>query len=257
MLLAAMLSLQGCAAALLPIAAAGALSKTQVDAAERARNAEDALGGEIPEALPEAPAEPQATQAIVTVGDEPPSVSALPLSAESFLNPYAAFVSYALERQGERTAGKDVRGAVLVENVSLTDPKMMSCGSKPMAVIIDTDRGASSAPVQAGLGEQLGRLRAADIRIAWIGDGDQNRMETALTPLLADDDLVLPMRADKLRKQERRWKLAKDYCVIAVAGDIRADFDELYDYLRVPDYAIRLDAFWKRGWFELPAPLAN
>jgi hypothetical protein len=30
----------------------------------------------------------------------------------------------------------------------------------------------------------------------------------------------------------------------------------LYDYLRDQDYAIRLEAFNGRGWFELPHPIA-
>jgi hypothetical protein len=42
--------------------------------------------------------------------------------------------------------------------------------------------------------------------------------------------------------------------VLAIAGDRRADFDILFDYLRDPDYAIRLEAWMDRGWFLLPYP---
>ena len=39
-------------------------------------------------------------------------------------------------------------------------------------------------------------MRASDIRIAWIGDVNQQAMETALGPLLGDKDMLLPVRAD-------------------------------------------------------------
>lgn len=252
-LLLAAFSLQGCVAALIPLAAAGAIGKTRVDAVKRTRQAEESLGGKIPEPLPEQ----QSVQAIVTVGNEPPSISSIPLTAESFLNPYTVMVSYALEQNSARNSGKNVRGSVLVENVSLADPQMMPCDNRPMAVLIDIDAGVSSNPMPDGLAEQLGRLRDGGIRVAWIGSGDQHAMEEILGSLLSSDDLMLPTRADGLRKQERRWQLAKDYCVIAAAGDNKADFDELYGYLRVPDYAIRLNAFWNRGWFDLPAPIVH
>ena len=51
------------------------------------------------------------------------------------------------------------------------------------------------------------------------------------------------------RKQTRRDAIANTLCPIAILGDERADFDELYLYLKNPDSAIALDASIGRGWF--------
>ena len=42
-----------------------------------------------------------------------------------------------------------------------------------------------------------------------------------------------------------------------MAGDDRADFDELYDYLRDPDGAITLEKMFGNGWFLTPPPLVE
>ena len=60
---------------------------------------------------------------------------------------------------------------------------------------------------------------------------------------------------DEDRKQVRRWDAARNYCVLAIAGDKRSDFDELYDYLRNPDGAVALEHMFDNGWFVTPPPL--
>ena len=69
------------------------------------------------------------------------------------------------------------------------------------------------------------------------------------------DELVL-MRYPEERKQTRREDFAKQYCLVAIAGDDRADFDELFEYLKNPTAAGPLDALFGKGWFVIPRPLS-
>lgn len=257
------IALQGCVAAAIPLAAAGMVGKTRVDAAKRAHEAEQDAEAALPNSEP-AP--------IVTVGsvpDLPPAkahdANTRPPAAED-AHPYVRFAEYALEQKAARDAGQVVRSAVLVKDVSLTSPQTIGCEDKPMAVIIDVDRAPGSVDVdhvRPGLAALLDGLRVAQIRIAWAGEGNATALEEALKasnadiePYIGAEDMFLGTSANGLRKQEQRWALGRDYCVIAIAGDRRSDFDELYDYLRNPDYAIGLERFVNRGWFEAPSPLA-
>ena len=272
------MALSGCVAALVPIAAGGLLAKTQLDARKRTRLAEATM--EQPkvqqEDAPQANIEQTSGEPISIARDvvpPPGEVAVEPKAmraAERLLfsnirHPYLAFTLYALDQVEKRTSSLPVRSAILVENISLADPKTIECGNKRFAVIIDLDEakeGDSPANITASdLAVLLETLREADIRIAWLrGDtqvaaqGRIAALQSGETPALKENDLLLLGRKGGLRKQEQRWELAKDHCILAVAGDRKADFDELYEYLRKPDLAIRLDAFIDRGWFELPAP---
>jgi len=42
-----------------------------------------------------------------------------------------------------------------------------------------------------------------------------------------------------------------------MAGDDRADFDELYSYLRNPNGAVMLEPMFNNGWFLTPPPLVE
>jgi hypothetical protein len=258
-------ALSGCVAALVPIAAGGVIAKTQLDARKRTKAAEATVAQNSEE-----PAIAQMRRSQTPVPPRPvlPPQPAMRASDRLLFSdvrhPYLAFTLYALNQAEKRVMGMPVRSAVLVRNISLADPKTIDCTAKPMAVIIDLDEsnGIENTISKAGeLAILLETLREADIHIAWLSADTaavaQDRM-TALqsgdTPALKKSDLVLTAQKRGLRKQEQRWGLAKTHCVLAIAGDRKADFDELYDYLRKPDLAIRLDAFIDRGWFELPAP---
>ena len=65
-------------------------------------------------------------------------------------------------------------------------------------------------------------------------------------------DQFLLLRTADDRKQLLREDANKDVCVVAVAGDARGDFDELFDYFRDPAGAIGLEPMMGRGWFEVP-----
>jgi hypothetical protein len=52
-----------------------------------------------------------------------------------------------------------------------------------------------------------------------------------------------------------RQQASEDVCIVAIAGDERSDFDELYDYLRDPNGAPALEEMIGSGWFIVPPPL--
>jgi hypothetical protein len=45
----------------------------------------------------------------------------------------------------------------------------------------------------------------------------------------------------------------RDVCTVAIAGDERSDFDELFDYLRNPGGAVGLYPMMGKGWFLVPS----
>jgi hypothetical protein len=272
------LTLQGCVALALPAVAAGVIGKGEVDRARaRAKAAEktfDPKSAEPQVFVGNAPPEllaPPVVEAFPTPpeAETPGTMSALDrLALSDINNAYMPFARHALGEAAKRSRGEVARGAVLVESVSLSTPQTVDCGNKPMAAIIDLDV-APGTPAemvvqrQNGFAALLETLRESDIRIAWISETDESSLQPILQllrdgddPVIRDTDLLLVGLPPKMRKQERRWQLARDYCVVAVAGDRRGDFDELYDYLRDQAYAIRLELFMGKGWFELPHPVA-
>lgn len=148
---------------------------------------------------------------------------------------------------------------------------MVGCAGKPLAVMIDLDAeteedwlSADTLYRQNGLSDALKRLNASEISVIWLSDQPASvsdrvtsiLSEAGFSTLEADDFLFLDRGADD-RKQVRRWDAARNYCIVAMAGDERADFDELYDYLRHPDGAITLEHMFGQGWFLTPPPLVN
>jgi hypothetical protein len=270
--MAAALALQGCVAAVLPIVAAGALGKRQLDLGKkRAREAEEAMkveGNPAPPPLVEVLDVPAEPEAIPPASTETTAMAASERLAQSNIsNAYLPFARHALEQVARRKRGESVRSAVLVDKVSLTSPVTIACGNKPMAAIIDLDI-APETPAemdvepQKGFGPLLEILRESGIKLAWISGVSEGQSAPSLEILRKGEEPALDERDllffghPKFRKQEQRWLLSRDYCVVAIAGDRKSDFDELYEYLRDPDYAIRLDAFMNRGWFLALPPAA-
>jgi hypothetical protein len=183
-------------------------------------------------------------------------------------NAYMPFARYALGEAAKRASGDSLRSAVLVGNVSLTNPQTIACNNKPLAAIIDLDV-APGTPAEMDVQRQTGfttlldLMRESDIRIAWLAESSEKRLQPILEllregdePVMREEDIMLVGLPGTYRKQERRWQLAQSHCVVAIAGDQRSDFDELYQYLKDQNYAIRLEAFIGKGWFELPHPVA-
>lgn len=158
--------------------------------------------------------------------------------------------------------------AILAAPGSLT-PDRSDCSIRPPAVIFDLDRtGAVFDPTveikaQPAMTQMLRSFRMQEIEVFWISTRAavdagkiRNRLiESGLDPV-GRDGLLLMRRADD-RKQARRRELSETHCVIAIAGDAKADFDELYDYLKDPSAAKPLDDLLGAGWFLTPLPLGN
>ena len=207
---------------------------------------------------------------VAEVGIEIPNANALldQLDKAGLNNLYLPFARHALTEAARQQNGGMVRAVVLERDVSLINPRTVECGVKPLAAIIDLDV-APDTPAQmeverqSGFSQLLQSMRDGGIRIIWIADADEARLRPILSllregeaPVINATDLFLVGLPGSYRKQERRWQLAQSHCVVAIAGDRKSDFDELYDYLRDQSYAIRLETFTGRGWFELPHPVA-
>lgn len=245
-------SLQGCVAAVIPVAAAGVLGKKQLDK-DKGDKAEPAAVATAKTEDPPAVAETAEQDAVPLPAA---NTVAAPVTGD---NPYAGFVNYALERARAREAGDAISSAILVENPSLSDPRTIDCAAKPLAVIIDADRESVSMSSIDGLSAVLAPLRTSGIRIAWVGKGPMARLESALemAGLLDRTDIILPVGDTGPRKQEQRTGFAVGHCVLAIAGDRQTDFDELFDYLEDARYAESLKKFHDAGWFTVPAPLTQ
>ncbi len=217
-----------------------------------------------PSAEPARPAQVAAAAAPV----EPP-VSATPRTmVEPAVTPAPNAITQLLSYANQRkfTSGESRESAMLADRISL-EPDRAQCGGVKPAVLIDLDPAggvfeparASNPP--AGLGAGLSQLRTQGVHVAWISSNPEERsnlIRRALTRTGLDiygRDTVLLIRKDDERKQTLREEFAKTYCLIAIAGDARADFDELYDYLLNPNEAASLEPLFGEGWFIIPQPL--
>lgn len=277
-----MLGLSGCVALALPAVAAGFMGKSEIDR-HKAEKQMVAVGAKMLD-----PTAVQSQAAVsgtsytgqggaldiddveITVDKDYLSRFFKPIEGRAD-EPYKKFASYALKEAAKIEAGERVISAILVPRVDIIKPKMMACSGLPPAVIIDLDDSESNdwsrsetLYRQNGLAESLQQLRAAEIRVIWISNTPSlasDRIATILNEAglaaSGSSDFLFLDRGGNDRKQERRWEAARNYCILAIAGDRRGDFDELYDYLREPDAAITLESMFGRGWFLTPAPLST
>lgn len=261
--------LNGCAVAVLPaIVAGGVLGKGQIDKG-KVEEPPTPLVTEpattVPAAAVVAAPAPHGTSSAL-IAPVPAAVTepapALVEIAEAY-KPLIAFVDAQIERQ---------RAAILTESVvpeagvSLTDPRYVPCSGQPNAVMIDLDRkggllAEDGLAADTGLLPALAVLRAKQIRIIWISGERQaelsslrGRLEKAGLVPEGEDEILFPISA-RSRKQTLRLEAASRHCVLAMSGDERADFDELFDYLIDPGSAILLERQFGAGWFMTPTPL--
>lgn len=284
--------LSGCVAALLPLAAASALGKSQIDRT-KAKRKFIAAGAVNFTAPPIVTVEQADAASMLDIAEkssgqrfsgkgEGVEIAAANLDEDDTeylsrlfkplgpaVSPYAGFAAYALGQAQRLEAGEGVQSVILVPKVDIFKPKTIGCGGKPLAVLIDLDDQSDSDWITAqtlyrqnGLAEIVRSLRDAQVSIIWLSEKPVATAETISSILKegglsegeADDFLFLD-RGGNDRKQARRWDAARNYCIVAMAGDERADFDELYDYLRDPDGAITLEHMFGNGWFLTPPPL--
>ncbi|MEL7445800.1 MAG: hypothetical protein AAGK02_08295 [Pseudomonadota bacterium] len=154
--------------------------------------------------------------------------------------------------------------SALLRNPGALDGQRADCDAGLPTVLIDLDPADGLfAPdrvsrADQALVEQLATLRKQGISVAWISghsaDGaGKVRRALSLSGLdLRNEDALLLMRYPGDRKQTRRRELAETRCVLAIAGDTRADFDELYDYIRDTSAAAQLENLLGNGWFLTP-----
>lgn len=179
---------------------------------------------------------------------------------------FADFTAFAREQAAIPAAGAERHSALLADSTRL-EPATRACSIHPSAVLIDLDPAggvldtARPLAADAALAAQLALMRREGIEIGWVSSRTADRagaIRKALASAGLDpdgrDQLVL-LRFAEERKQTRRDDFARAHCVLAIAGDERADFDELFAYLRDPDAATPLDALIGKRWFLVPPPL--
>lgn len=247
LLLAGLLPMtSGCVAAMMPLYAGAALVKTQTGrgdpkaAASKVASAADRSDLKIV----------QTSLTALPPPDTPPPGNP----------PVRAFQTYALS-QAELPPGVGKRTSAIVPTASELRADRAECGALPAAVFVDLDPGRGTfdplAPGEAdpALGPALAALRERGVRVVWFSRLGANFAGAARTALAqggldsAGADELMLMRDIDERKQSARDAVAKRVCPIAMLGDERADFDELYLYLKDPAAAVALDTMMGRGWF--------
>ena len=281
--LAATPVLSGCiAAAALPVLAAGGVVKSKADGRSSAsvRDPQAAPAESIAQAVPTAGAsgpvaaplpEPDAAYRLTEFKElpAPGSIPGAPLATLAGIGgQYAAFADFASAKGAQPAIGTERHSAMLANSATMS-VATQECSIQPAGVLIDLDPGEDSfdlnaaKPADPELASRLAALRDDGVIIGWISNrtADQAGMvrralrQAGLDPD-GSDELVL-LRFPEERKQTRREDFAKSHCVVAIAGDRKADFDELFAYLRYPALALPLDKLIGAGWFLVPPPLAT
>lgn len=244
-------ALGGCVAVALPIAA-GAVAARQAVKPKPARSAQPPVV-----AVPA----PRGNGRAVLL----PGVTALPVPGGA--DGYAAFADFALAWGAKSKPENGGLSAVLTAESQLPQVQRVPCRQLAPAVVIDLDPDrASFAPeapgiAQPGLAARLSALRTAGITVMWqsaLGVDQASNVYDALRRAGLDPqgvDRLLLVREEGERKHTRRLAATRDWCILAVAGDRDSDFDELFDYLRSPDYALPLTPLRGAGWFTAPPPI--
>lgn len=251
----------GCVAALIPVAAGGMLAgKDKIGLETRRQNAETvAARADVMIAMP--------TPVPASVKSGGPFARELPpptplRRAFSGMSDYVA-------AQADKDPVSDPRQSALLAAPGSLMPDRSDCSIRPPAVVFDLDPASAlfnpAAAVKADpeLAPLLREFRSRDISIFWLsaltpldaGAIRSRLVESGLDP--AGRDGLLLMRHVDDRKQTRRHDVSMTHCLVAIAGDTRADFDELFDYLMDPSASLPVEALMGAGWFLTPPPLLD
>lgn len=216
------------------------------------------------------------------------------------LQAYAALWSYVHNDLRFRRDKSQILSVVMARDSTLTSPRFDTCGKRPLAVVFDVDEtvllnlGFESDAARRGPGYDQGRWTrweetgadkveavpgAAETIAAIRGDGitviyNSNRSastaaftaealnKAGLGPVTLGDTLILRDDAAPSGKDERRWKIAERYCIVAMGGDQLGDFSDLFNTRELSTPARRnttgntlIAPLWGRGWFILPNPV--
>jgi hypothetical protein len=252
-------TLSGCVAAAIPVIAGGALLRSGTDGEDARVTVENVLETPAPPMLMPAPlAATDPENERVFAGPAPAPDSQSRRDAQGFAAPgYDAFLAFA----GSAAPGR--LSALLADPTSLSAERK-PCAAGPTVALIDLDPAGGvfgSEPVatpRGDLARGLARLRNSGVEIAWISGQSAAHAGAVREALAASGldpegaDRLLLMRYPGDRKQTRRQDLAASACLVAIAGDARSDFDELYDYLVNPEAALGLELLIGDGWFLVP-----
>lgn len=259
--------LSGCAAALAPAVAGGLVARGQAGRVNGAPLlAVPSLAAAPAEQLPE-PIAGKTPRLIRGAAELPAPVAAATEAGPA--GPFAAFARQAIRRAPPPPPG-EARVSALIDPASLlTLPRPEACALQPPAVAIDLDPGrgtfdTANPPLPAaGLADALASLRLAGLTVLWLSrlpEAEADRLATILKATALDPDgsdrLVLMRRAAE-RKGARLRQEARDWCIIAIAGDSRGDFEEAFDYLRDKQGVVAqaLESQVGAGWFLTPLPI--
>jgi hypothetical protein len=266
--------LGGCVAVAIPVIAGGMLGSKVVRDGKQPK-VPAPVTASAPERAPErAYASASAASAAPGRADLPSGASVqvtqlreLPAPTPAAAAPLPDFATYALEQTRPLADGQLRSAAVLTDDSTLIRPRLRPCRDLAPAVVLDLDPGtasfdpAASGTASPGLPESLAALRAAGVTVMWASSLPVDQAQAIYQRLHATnldpgktDRLLLQRKPDE-RKQVRLRAAARVYCIVAMTGDLRSDFDELYDYLRDPGYAIELEKMFGAGWFLVPPPI--
>lgn len=268
-LLCSAAALSGCVAAAIPLVAGGALARTSTDgepgpSVEKAPTAKPAgQQSQLAATSSVPPSSESASEALQEALVAPPSererTSALAQKPE-----LAEFVRYSTEKAYAFTQGGEALATAVLVNPASLDGERRMCeqgDERDPAILIDLDPGdgvfgeASPLPTEKSIALSIKVLRSEGVTVAWISENsaaNADIVRDALTTSGLDpeaEDTLLLMRYPGDRKQTRREEFASETCLIAIAGDERRDFDELYEYLTNRNAALALEPMFNNGWF--------
>ncbi|WP_338242423.1 hypothetical protein [Aurantiacibacter hainanensis] len=178
---------------------------------------------------------------------------------------YGALHGYAMRTLGE---GLPMTSAMLADPTSL-QPVRRDCAGNSPTVVIDLDPEDGLVPIagplamNTELSRVLADLRMRDVSIAWMTDRgpvDARAVRDRLVAAGLDpegSDSLYVERYPGETKQARRTALSETQCVIAVAGDTRSDFDDLYNYIIDQNDARPLEILLGNGWFLIDNPVGG
>lgn len=195
----------------------------------------------------------------------PPPAPAVPVAAPSAPRPeqlgFAQLVRYGRGVAAVSAQASGPLSAMLADPIALDGQRKRCPAGEQPVVVIDLDpAGGLFAPpadperdVPRALG--LAVLREAGVQIAWLSDlpvseigSVRNALEFAGLDVRGQDIVSLRRDAED-RKQARKESLAANSCIIAIAGDEKADFDERFRYLKNPEAGAALETAIGDGWF--------
>jgi hypothetical protein len=261
--------LSGCLGAVaLPLLAGGAFmvrDKHRVRAATRVPSPSPSVTLETQQAREAVASVEQGTGVEMTSLRELPrpsgAVAPAPVS-ERWEQFFTYTLSKSLPPAGE---ARRLQSALLRSPPSVDAPVRRDCPAQYPSVVIDLDdQSAPFAPERltappVGIAEGLARLREAGVTVLWISRLPAARAADVAGALRGSGldpqghDQLLLLRNGEDRKQALRQDANLDVCPIAIAGDERSDFDELFDYLRNPGGAVGLYPMMGDGWFLVPS----